>query len=77
MVKTWILFFDESGHNRAGSEWAHGFNLTARNAVKKVYSKDYTKPRGAAGFMALSDYEFMFLNYDEIERLYILRKHEL
>ena len=77
MIKTWILFFDENGHNHAGSEWTHGIRLTARNAIKRVYSPDYVKPHGAAGFMVLSHDEFMLLDYEQIEKLYILRSHEL
>lgn len=66
----WVLFFDETGHNRAGSEWSHAFNTPPIATERRILAPDYVKPKGAVGYMILSDSEFNALDYDEIDKNY-------
>lgn len=68
--KCWVLFFDETGHNRAGSEWSHAFNTQPNIAERRILAPDYVKPKGAVGYMILSDSEFNSLDYDTIDKNY-------
>lgn len=66
--KNWVIFFDEDGVNRPGSDGAHAHNLTLGNIEKRIKSSDYHAPKWAKSYVILPDYKFMKMDYDEVEK---------
>lgn len=66
--KSWVIFFDENGRSRAGSDAAHSFNLIPSNIEKRIKSDSYHLPKWANSYIIVSDYKFNQLDWDELER---------
>ena len=67
--KSWILFFDEDGVNRAGSDGSRPSDLSPVNAERLLKSPDYSIPNWAKSYVILTDNQFMTIDYDSLEKL--------
>lgn len=68
--KSWVLLFDETGKYHLGCEWACAFNLMPKNAKKRIMNPQYHKPKNAVGFVVLTEWQFMTMSYNDIEKYY-------
>lgn len=68
--KSWILFFDEDGVNRAGSDGSRPSDLLPAKAEKLLQSSDYSIPSWAKSYVILTDNQFMTIDYDSLEKFH-------
>lgn len=68
--KSWILFFDEDGVNRVGSDGSRPSDLLPAKAERLLQSPDYSIPKWAKSYVILTDNQFWTIDYDSLEKFH-------